>query len=356
MDGSISPDEVAIMLSELKRLGYSHDLALNSIQFSRGDISAAVKYCYNKHNNLDVNEGIPHTDELQGTIQSFKSDRATANTSTSANGAVNKDVVNVAEGEEDHPDHPPPIPTSASRTETPPRSSTDSPTNSAMFEGLTPKTEINRKYECEIEVLLGRQQTLSKELQDLKMEHTRILDQHSAELEKAEKQGRQSAHEEIAQLKMEIASLAEKIANNEKEYNDNIALLVESSSKQVFSLQEDLAKCHNLLNQAEADRDEARARETFTVERNKQLYAQISRSTSGDATGSNNSHIVMGGSHRSKSANSSSSPTSSPSNRKGSASNYDVYNGHHRYDDERDKSEVVHAMDNIIANVIWFEG
>ena len=112
MDGSISPDEIAIMLSELKKLGYSHDLALNSIQYSKGDISAAVKYCYSKQNNnndyQDVNEGTtPHSEELQQIIQAIKNERAmsTNDAAGNSNGVINNDMLHVAEGDDDHPDH-----------------------------------------------------------------------------------------------------------------------------------------------------------------------------------------------------------------------------------------------------------
>ena len=341
MDGSLDADEIALMLTELKKLGYSHDLALTSIQFSGGDIGKAVKYCYHKYHNLDIDDldATPLNAELQEMIHAVESDRDNAKAALP-----------------DPPTNPPSSSSSSSsRAQTPPRAPSDSHLSSStpMFDQLTPKSEINRKYEFEIEVLLGRQHILKKQLSDLEMEHTKLLNQQSVELEKAEKQGRMNGEEEITQLKMEIASLAEKIVKNEKEYNDSIALLVESSSKQVFSLQEDLAKFQNLLKRAEADRDEARALETFTVERNKQLYAQISRTASGDGIGS--SHVIVGGARRSISANSSSTP-SSPSNKRESIVDDNVYNNHHRLDDERDQSEVVHAMENIISNLIWFDG
>ena len=50
------------------------------------------------------------------------------------------------------------------------------------------------------------------------------------------------------------------------------------------------------------------------------------------------------------------------STRKSSENHHDInYSHQYRYDDdddddESDKREVVHAMDNIISNVIWFEG
>ena len=358
MDGSISPDEVAIMLNELKKLGYSHDLALTSIHYSRGDIRTAVKYCYNKHNHLGENEEPPHNEKLQEIIYTIEHERAAVSSAATGDGLVRNEQISEVGGEADHPDDPPPIPSLECHITTTPRpiaKQSDPSSDNVVFDELTPKSEINRKYEFEIEVLLGRQQTLKKQLRDFEMEYTRMLNQHSTELEKAEKQGRQSAREEIAQLRMEIASLAEKIVTNEKEYNDSIALLVDSSSKQVFSLQEDLARYQNLCKQAEADRDEARALESFTVERNKQLYAQISRSSSNDGKGSNNPHFPVGSCHR---TNSSSSPQSSPHNRGVESGGIkSVYNtSHHQFHDERDRSEVVHAMENIISNVIWFDG